>query len=82
VHTYSIKDSFIKWLSHSGSGSLFQEWWLSNTGQVAPESREYSHLLIGVERMCKVSQSGTHLAVGDSNMGVARYNLSVSLADV
>lgn len=42
VHTYSIKDSFIKWLSHSGSGSVFQEGWLSNTGQVALVSREYS----------------------------------------
>jgi hypothetical protein len=41
-----------------------------------------NHLLIGVERTRKTSQSDTHLAVGDSNLGVARYNSGISLADV
>ena len=31
-----------------------------------------NHLLIGAKRICNAGQSDTHLAKGDSNMGVAR----------
>lgn len=42
VHKYSIKDLSENGSVSTGSGSLIQEGWLSNAGQVALRSQDYS----------------------------------------